>query len=295
MKKPFRYILAALPLVGFTACSSDEDAQAAQAEKATAELQVELQPMETRSVFTAMPEFLEFYVYVSDESNGYNNYTVSAFYSKGQTKLGQTVMLDDATRHVYAAYPSCSGSQMYIATNNGQTDYLYGRAENTSGSLASINRQNYKANIKMKHALALLTFRIKQNAEIGNQNNYINSLTLSNIATSAYLDLQSEGIYSYSTGTFAVEVGQYADTDKDITRQVLVCPYNSNKPTLTVYVNGNPNVLYLPTAIEKGKAYTYDVDVYTAGRLAISNVTIEPRVFGATQYLDGDAAVMPTK
>ena len=294
MKNLFRYILAALPLVGLTACSSDEDSQKSQADKATAELQVELQPVGTRSVLYALPDPMEFYVYVSDESNGYNNYTVGAFYSKGKTTLSQTVMLDDATRHVYAAYPYTSGSTMTLYTDT-QIDYLYGRAEDTNGNLASINRQNYKANIRMKHALALLTFHIKQNAEIGNQLNKINSVTVSNIANNATLDLQSEGIYNYKSGSYSVGVDQYASTEKSIDVQMLVVPYYSYAPTLTVNVNGNNNVLTLPSYIEKGKAYTYDIDVYTAGRLNISNVTIEPRTFGGAYDLNGNTAVLPQK
>lgn len=293
MKKLFRYILAALPLVGLTACSSDEDTQTTQQEKATAPLEVELEPIGTRSVFNALPNAMEFYVYVSDESNGYNNYTISAVYNSGKTNLSQTVMLDDATRHVYAAYPSCSGSTLYLYTNNGYTDYLYGRAEDANGNLASINRNNPKANIRMKHALALLTFRIKQNADIGNQNNLISSIALNNIATSAYIDLQNEGIYNPKSGSFSVEVQQYANTEKAIEVQMLVVPYYSYTPTLTVYVNGNANVLSLPKTIEKGKAYTYDVDVYTAGRLAITDVVIEPRTFGGNNNLDGNIEVLP--
>lgn len=293
MKNLFRYILAALPIVGFSACSSDEDAQTTQQEKATAPLEVELEPMGTRSAFTSMPNVMEFNIYVSDESNGNNNFTVSAVYNYGKTTLGQTVLLDDVARHVYAAYPSCSGSVLYLYTNSSQTDYLYGRAENASGNLATINRSNPKANIRLKHAMALLTFRIKQNADIGNQNNYINSITLGNIATSAYLDLQSEGIYSATSGSYNANVAEYARTDQSITVQVLAVPYYSYTPTLTVYVNGNGNVLTLPNSIEKGKAYTYDVDVYTAGRLAISNVTIEPRTFGGNNYLDGNIDVLP--
>ena len=295
MKTLFKYIVAALPLLGLTACSSDEDAKTSPAGKATAELQVELEPAVTKSVFTSLPSFMEFSVYVSDESDGNNNYTVNAVYNSGKTTLSPTVMLDDATRHVYAAYPYTSGPQLNIYTNSSQTDYLYGRAEDANGNLASINRENPKANIRMKHAMALLTFNFKQNAEIGNQENLINSISIGNIATSAYINLQSEGYTVQSSGSYTVEVGRYVNTSNAVTKQVLVCPYYSYKPSLTVYVNNTANYLTLPTSIEKGKSYTYDVDVYTAGRLSISNVTIEPRVFGATQDLDGDAAVMPTK
>lgn len=105
----------------------------------------------------------------------------------------ESIMLNSTVGTIYAYYPyaaSINPSQMAVSLT-GQTDYMYGKGDNT----VSMIQKN--ANITMKHALTQVVFKIKKSTEYLGTGS-LSSVMLKNMPSSSVL--QSAGTLDITTG-----------------------------------------------------------------------------------------------
>ncbi|NDV80115.1 fimbrillin family protein [Dysgonomonas sp. 511] len=166
--------IIAASVTSFYSCDNDDNINTAENNTATANLHIEteISPIEASSMMTktalsSFPEGSALSLFVTTGSLG-NNYpqgpynNVKAELNSGKWELTPAVKVGATPAIIYAFHPYGSsygnGTSMTVYHTN-QVDYMYGT--NAEGQ-QNINRDNPNVRIRMKHALALLQFKIRK-------------------------------------------------------------------------------------------------------------------------------------
>jgi len=168
-------ILFAAALTAFTcmfsSCNNDDDVSAMDERSSFLSITTEISAQQSllrSGPLSVFPEGSQLSLWVTPSTLGtnynvgpYNN--VLAEYKPNEWQLTSQVKLSDTPATIYAFHPYSTGytngkDNMTVYHTN-QVDYMYG--VNAEGQ-ASIDRENPNVRLRMKHALALLQFRIKK-------------------------------------------------------------------------------------------------------------------------------------
>jgi hypothetical protein len=159
-------------LIGFLSCNESFDEIIVEPDSCNLKLDVEMNQNQadlTRSVITGLrfPSDAQLGIYVKYTQNKYLANNLVANRSNDSWKLETPFKLDSYTENdsltIYAYYPYNSSTKRVLSDSitidispvgtMGQPDYLY-------GSSHGINRINYTAKIRFKHALSLISLNI---------------------------------------------------------------------------------------------------------------------------------------
>ena len=298
------HTLCAMPLLALalTSCSSEE---AQPTTDSGTPLQVRLSGISTRADIissTTLPEESRFGIFVTEGDQtlyrGSNEFNIPVWYVKGSCSPDRQIMLDMASRHVYAYYPYnanfSSNTPVLSVETKSQTDYLYGKAIDSDEHLATINAVNPVANIQLKHVMALLTLHVQQDTLQGNGTCHVEGIRFSGVGTSGSVDLKA-GSISVSSSTHEMSnVSFYPSTSKPTTCQTLVIP-TSYQVSVSLKLDGVwSDYVALASKINSGYNYNFNVTVYSAGRLEVSETSIEPRTSVYSGSLTGYGSATPT-
>jgi len=171
MKKFFFMALTAMFAFAFASCNDSDDVAATDEKSSLLSITTEISAQQSllkSGPLSVFPEESKLSLWVTPGTLGtnynvgpYNN--VLAEYKSGKWELTPQVKLSETSATIYAFYPYSTSytngkDNMHIYHTN-QVDYMYG--VNAEGQEA-INRANPNVRLRMKHALALLQFRIKK-------------------------------------------------------------------------------------------------------------------------------------
>ena len=223
----------------------------------------------------------------SYDSQDYNNIK---FTSSG-TGVNQTWAYDEATPvmlsstkgKVYAYYPrQTSGASLSsITISNDGNDWMYTRT-----AVSNVSMLNPTASLAMEHAMSII--RVKVVATNSSSTGTVSQLTLdgSGWATSATLNLQNGTIGSYvgeGTQLVAENLGTLSTTGLS---HDFWAVSNEKASVITFKVNVGENVFKVKTpaavTLERGKVYTYVLNVENAKAASLSSVSTKDWTTEAT-------------
>ena len=207
-----------------------------------------------------------------------NSANVKATYQSSAWSLAPPVLLTGTNAYVYAYYPYNASSDNALAIpveHTSQTDYMYGKYTN------GVNRTSPTVNISMKHALALIQFKLSKT-----DFPWTGQLTKVEIANkSGKTVLYSAGTMELTGGQITNTSGQNASAVIENSTGLLTIPTTASTDESTY-----PKLLVLPVANSgaagdlvmlftiDGKVYTCDVPASTAWGAGTKNtytVTIQ--------------------
>jgi hypothetical protein len=249
----------------------------------------------TKSVISSFPNASALGLFVTSGALG-NNYegtssyqNVKSTYSGSAWSQATPVYLTNNNAAIYAYYPYSAvvtnGTIIPVEATS-QTDYMY-------GSSNDVNNSSAIATLSMKHALALVEFKM-------NKTNYpgVGLVTKIEIANaSGKTILFSEGTLNCSTGTISNTSGKNISASISNGSGLLTLPATASSDESTY-----PKVMVLPTAATvaagdlvinftiDGKVYTYQVPASTTwlgGSKNIYTVTLS----GTAVSVNGSVAI----
>lgn len=201
---------------------------------------------------------------------------ISVWYYEG-CELQETVYLDETPTVIYAYYPyneSTTLRSMYLSAQT-QTDYLYGYSVNDNDFISTVNADNPRANILMKHAMSRITLRIK----VSEQQSDIQDLygiKLVNAYLAGELDIPSGKLALSDKGELSIPTKERLSTTAH-SFDILAFP-ETTVQDITLSLNLNEVYYSVPMPAggwKSGQQYTYEVTI-DKGTLSISQATITP-------------------
>lgn len=200
-----------------------------------------------------------------------NSNNIKATYQSSTWTLTPPVMLNNTTGYVYAYYPYSTTATNALAVpvnHTNQTDYMYGKYTN------GVNKTTPTVNISMKHALALIQFKM-----VKADYPWAGKLTKVEIANkSGKTVLFSEGTMEIAAGAITNTSGKNASASTENAAGLLTIP-----TTASTDENTYPKVLVLPVASSgavgdivmkftiDGKVYSCDVPASTVWKAGTKN------------------------
>lgn len=249
---------------------------------------------ETKSVISSFPNASELGLFITNGTIG-NNYENSSSYSNVKSTYSGSawsqatpVYLTNNNAKIFSYFPYSAsvtnGTAIPVETSS-QTDYMYGAGN-------AVNNSAPTATLTMKHALALVEFKM-------NKTNYPGTglLTKVEIANaSGKTILYSEGTMNCATGAIANTTGKNASASIS-NAGLLTLPSTASTDESTY-----PKVMVLPTAATAatgdlvinftidGKVYTYPVPsatTWAGGSKNLYTVTLS----GTAVSVNGSVAI----
>jgi len=232
---------------------------------------------ETKAIISSFPNASELGLFITSGTLG-NNYenassyiNVKSTYSGSAWSQATPVYLTNNNATIFSYFPYSAavtnGTVIPVETAS-QTDYMFGSANTVNNSAAT-------ATLTMKHALALVEFKM-------NKSNYpgVGQVTKIEIANaSGKTVLFSEGTMNCSNGTISNSTGKNAAASIINASGLLTIPATASTDESTF-----PKVMVLPTAATTasgdlvinftidGKVYTYQVPASTSWSGASKNI-----------------------
>jgi len=267
MKKVKFLMAVASALVLFSSCNNNEE-NTPVSDKAPLTVQTKFN-LQTKAVVTSFPNASELGLFVTDGALGGNYEGVSSYANVKSTYSGSAwsqatpVYLTNKSATIFAYYPFSAGitsGTSILVDHTSQTDYMFG-----SGN--SVNNSSATATLTMKHALALVQFKM-------NKSNYpgtglVTKIEISN--ASGKTILYSEGTMNCSSGAITNATGKNAAASISNGSGLITLPGTASTDEHTY-----PTIMVLPTAATAaagdivinftidGKVYPYSIPVATS-------------------------------
>lgn len=218
-------------------------------------------------------------------------YTAGSYNTKwtkgGKWTPASPIFLGSANANIYAYYPHNQADGVNvssIAIGVGTTDYLFGKATDSSNGTFIANNQNFSASVKMKHAMSQVVWNFtKEDTYVGAaivQSISINKLNMTgsmNIATGVIIPL-----------TEAVAHSLTPDLTIPGSMNLMIIPstYENKTLAMTFVIDGKSMTSTLPaTTFERGKKYNFNVKMKSTG-IVIESVTVEDWATGSDTDLE---------
>ncbi len=281
---------AVFALSAFTSCNDSDEVASGDEKTSFLSIETEIGAHQSKlrgaGPLSVFPEGSQLSLWVTPGTLGtnydvgpYNN--VLAELTSGQWQLTPRATLSATPATIFAFYPYSSGytngkDNMLIDHEN-QVDYMYGT--NAEGQFP-ITHKNPNVRLDMRHAQALLQFRIKKVNYTGE-----GKLTKIEVANIPYKDdLQSKALINIATGELTYQVAQHKPAVVEDINGIVAL--GEETPTQE---KDYANVMVLPVERVResgniqikftidGAAYTYNVPVNTTwsqGTKHIYNVTL---------------------
>lgn len=267
MKKVKFLMAVASALVLLSSCNNNEE-NTPVSDKVPLTVQTTFQ-LQTKAVVTAFPNASELGLFVTDGTLGNHYEGISSYANVKSTYNGSAwsqatpVYLTNKSATIYSYYPYSaavtSGATIPVE-HTSQTDYMFG-----SGN--SVNNGSATATLTMKHALALVQFKM-------NKSNYPGTGVVTKIEianASGKTTLYSEGTMNCSSGAIINATGKNAAASISNVSGLLTLP-----GTASTDENTYPTIMVLPTAATAavgdivinftidGKIYPYSIPAATS-------------------------------
>lgn len=302
-------------ICGFYSCNND-DGTVNEIPGQIAELRIETEisagETSIRSTKSSLKSFSHgttLSLFVTDGTLG-SNYplvtknNIKAEYFFGKWNLTPTVKLDERPATIYGFYPydenyvDANGNINIYVTHQTQKDYIYGTHADGQGT---INWNNCNVRLRMKHALSLHQFRIKNvNSE------KISKLTHLDFLNNEKSDMASTASIDLTTGRLTNIPGQnqpasvYFENGKILPNrepleedyiEILVMPVekvsSSGSIRICFRIDDTDFVFDVPanTSWKQGTKYVYDVS-FNGSELQIDDITIADWIDGGSNIIN---------
>jgi len=315
MKKMFVYV-GLLTAFVLSSCSKDEN-QLGSTESSALNVAVSVDSkVSTRSLVTGSAFTSGKSIGVFITGTGYTSAKSVFTFDGSGWATASSILLSGNDATVYSFYPSTLDADMenmtipvsvastlstsdgkaFSAANNAQEDYLYAVDATTTSAQSVVNKTTNSASLKLKHALAAISFVIKKSATFGGAGSLTNitltkstgtfntgtgTLSLVDGTLGTLNDLKASLSYSDATGISINGVGVNTPT---ATALVPVSQLSSDGTitgssivTLYMTIDGFVYHVALPVATvaawAAGNNYTYTITV-AGGTLSITSVSI---------------------
>lgn len=296
---------ASTAISGFTSCNNDDEKGTPSPARA-ADLRIETEITataaglpSTKAALSSFPEGSALSLFVTNSALGVLN-NVKAGYKPGKWELEPAVKLGDSPATVYAFYPYdasyTSGASNINIYHTNQVDNMYGTHAEGQGD---INRDNPGVRLRMKHAKALLQFRIRKLNYPGQGKltgiEVANKEGLQDLRSAYTLDVYTGGMTAlnghFNPASVVNPDGLYTITEKEPTEEkdmmgLMVLPVvktNSNGSIqIRFTIDGEIFTYNVPydTKWNQGTKYVYNVTL-NATQLVIDDIVISDWTEGA--------------
>ncbi len=199
------------------------------------------------------------------------------------------VFLGSDNANVYAYYPYNETEGLNVAAvpvTVGNTDYLYGKAENDDNSIFVGHNQNTTAKIKMKHAMSQIIWNFtKEDTYTGAAQ--ITAIEMNKLHTTGTLNINNGTITSTGNDkSHTLNVNLNAPTSKNM--MVIPRTYDANDAfSMSFTIDGKKMTSTFNKGISFANGMKHNINVKLKGTgIVIESVTVEPWGNGANQDLE---------
>lgn len=242
-------------------------------------LELNIKEAATRSVITGttLPQDSYFGIFgVADTTLEEDMDNISVWYYE-RCELQETVYLDGTPTVIYAYYPYNENTDLnhMSLSANAQTDYLYGYSVNDNDFISTVNADNPRANILMKHAMSRITLRIKV-SELQSDIQDLYGIKLVNAYLAGELDIPSGKLALSDKGELSIPTKERLSTTAH-SFDILAFP-ETTVQDITLSLNLNEVYYSVPMPAggwKSGQQYTYEVTI-DKGTLSVTQATITP-------------------
>lgn len=198
-----------------------------------------------------------------------------AIYESGKWTILQNIRIGADTGNVFAYYPYSTEVVDYknipvkVET---QTDYLY-------SDKSSVNANQPKASLLMKHAMSLVSFQISRNNYPGT--GVVSHIEITGVPGTGMLDISTGDITSGTIKSFSHECNITLSA-APVTIDFITIPCSADGVTAVFTVDGKAYTYkFPPSALEKGKTNIYSLSLnYT--ELLQTGSSVSPWLAGNT-------------
>lgn len=291
-----RFIIFGLSMVLFSSCIQEVlesnllSDSTASGQSVPLELSLAVDTLESKAIITSsvLPSGSKVGVHLVDGSssglyNGRDYSNVLYTYTSGQMTTSEEVMLTPTSGSVYAYYPYVEDADITSLPISiaSQTDYMY------AVSISDRTNENYTASLKLKHAMAVVSFNIVKGNYSGACKVTDVAVKGSNIFTSGNYNGMDGSILSRGSSDVFVSSseGWFIMNTSGTTRNVILIPTPyGNSVTAKIVLDGYARTVSIPSFFcQAGKRCTYTLTVNDS-EIVVSNVTVDPWVENNSQY-----------
>lgn len=273
---------AACGILLLSACNNGEEDHLATRQ---VPLELNIKGAATRSVVTGttLPEDSYFGIFgvaqenLDDSTVEGDMDNVRVWHYEQRCELQETVYLDDTPTFIYAYYPYDESTDLRSMplSAKAQTDYLYGYSVNDNDVMSSVNADNPRANIVLKHVMSRITLRIRvSERQTEEQNLY--GILLGNTYLAGGFDIPNSNLSLTDKGDLPISVKEHLSATAQAF-DILAFPETSVQDiTLSLNLNDRYYSVPMPAgAWRSGQQYTYEVTI-DKGTLSIAQAAITP-------------------
>lgn len=197
------------------------------------------------------------------------------------------IFLGSANANIYAYYPHNAASEVNvntIAVSVGNTDYLFGKAIDTSSNTFIANNQNASASVKMKHAMSQIIWNFtKEDSYVGEA--IVQSITLNKINLTGTMNIAT-GVITPSAEAAAHTLSPALSIPNSLNLMVIPTEYENQALSMTFVIDGKSMTSNLAaTNFERGKKYNFNVKMKSTG-IVIESVVVEDWTDGSNTNID---------